>query len=31
VRLEQVFAGIVRFLLADLALVAMMLLTRGAF
>lgn len=31
VRLEQVFAGIVPFLLADLALVAAMLLTRGLF
>jgi tripartite ATP-independent transporter DctM subunit len=31
VRLEQVFAGIVPFLLADLALVALMLLTRGFF
>jgi TRAP-type C4-dicarboxylate transport system permease large subunit len=31
VRLEQVFAGIVPFLLADLALVAAMLLTRSFF
>ena len=31
VRLEQVFAGIVPFLIADLALVVVMLLTRGFF
>lgn len=31
VRLEQVFAGIVPFLMADLALVLVMLLTRGLF
>lgn len=31
VRLEQVFAGIVPFLIADLALVGVMLLTRGFF
>ena len=31
VRLEQVFAGIIPFLLADLALVLAMLLTRGLF